>query len=361
MRPAPNAPETKLRDDGPSDSRAAYSPDGSRVAFVRNSPGPEIFVTNADGTGTPQRLTTNTVVDTNPVWSHDGTRIAFERGSQIWTMDASGANQTQRTSNGVNTDPAWSVPLLAPAAPDGKIVYRHNGAELWTMDPIGTGKARLTFECPTENGICDTSVATPTFSPDGTKIAFDYSGDIYWTTTAGGGNSTPILRSGPNSDQEYPGDERMAAWSPDVTKIAFIHNGNVPGSQYAVYTANADGTSTAATQISSVGVDNPDWQANSAPTIGSVRPAAGSETRDRTPAIAATVSDKQTDLAKANMALSLDGNAVPRKAFSYDRVTDRLSYTPASNLSFGKHAVQIVARDEMSLRATKGWSFRITR
>ena len=359
MRPAPNAPETKLRDDGPSDSRAAYSPDGSRVAFVRNSPGPEIFVANADGTGTPRRLTTNTVVDTNPVWSHNGTRIAFVRGTQVWTMNASGANPVQRTSDGINTDPAWSVPL--PGAPDGKIVYRHNSAELWTMNPNGTGKAELSFECPTDNGICDTSIGIPTFSPDGTKIAFDYSGDIYWTTTAGGGNSTPILRGGPNSDEEYPGDEKMAAWSPDGRKIAFIHNGNVNGSQYAVYTANANGTSTEATQISSIGVDNPDWQANSAPTITRVRPAPDAETRDRTPAIAATVSDKQTNLAEAHITLSLDGNAVSRRAFSYHRTTDRLSYTPSRDLSFGRHAVKIIARDEMGLRAIKSWSFRIVR
>jgi fibronectin type 3 domain-containing protein len=116
-----------------------------------------------------------------------------------------------------------------------------------------------------------------------------------------------------------------------------------------------------ATQISSIGVDNPEWQSNSAPTIGEVRPSAGSETRDHTPTIAATVSDKQTNLAKANMTLSLDGSAVSRRAFSYDTATDRLSYTPSRELSFGKHAVKIGARDEIGLRATNGWSFKVVR
>ncbi len=171
----------------------------------------------------------------------------------------------------------------------------------------------------------------------------------------------PILRSGPNNDQEYPGDEGEAAWSPDGTKIAFQHNDVGGNSFYDIYTANADGTSTEATQITSTGGLNPDWQPNSAPTVTKVRPAAGSETSDRTPAIAATVSDKQTNLVKANLTLSLDGGVIARTAYSYDTATDRLSYTPSSALPLGRHTVQIVARDEIGLRTTESWSFKVVR
>jgi TolB protein len=78
---SPSSPETKLL-DGAWD--VAYSPDGSRIAFVRESPGPEIFVVGADGKGTPTKLTSNTVVDDNPAWSPDGTQIVYESGIHIW-------------------------------------------------------------------------------------------------------------------------------------------------------------------------------------------------------------------------------------------------------------------------------------
>src|SRR6266511_580838 len=95
--PSLGATEKKLREDGTSDGQAAFSPDGSRVAFVRKIVSVEIFVTNADGTGTPRRLTNNSVVETHPVWSHDGTRLAYERGLQVWSMNADGTNQKALT------------------------------------------------------------------------------------------------------------------------------------------------------------------------------------------------------------------------------------------------------------------------
>ena len=73
--------------------------------------------------------------------------------------------------------------------------------------------------------------------------------------------------------------------------------------------------------------------------------------------IAATVRDAQTDLAKANIKLFVDGNRI---YFSYDRSTDRLSFVPGSRLTFGKHTVKVVADDSV-LSATKSWSFSVVR
>ena len=84
-----------------------------------------------------------------------------------------------------------------------------------------------------------------------------------------------------------------------------------------------------------------------------------SSTSDRTPTIQATVSDAETDLTKDAISLRVDGLWVARKAFNYDRTTDRLTYTPGSRLALGWHTVKIGAVDAKNITGTRSWSFRI--
>lgn len=106
----------------------ALSPDGSKIAYVRDLPVGQgqilqkIFIMNADGTDKHQLRPEQTFSDYNPDWSPDGSKIAFVRsgagGSQICTVNVDGSDLTQLTRDPDYTtaDPDWS--------PDGsKILF----------------------------------------------------------------------------------------------------------------------------------------------------------------------------------------------------------------------------------------------
>jgi dipeptidyl aminopeptidase/acylaminoacyl peptidase len=154
---------------------------------------------NADGSN-QTRLTNNTASDANPVWSPDGTKIAFEsnQGSgtaedDIYTMNADGTNQTRLTTNPYNdAEPSWS--------PDGtKIAFstnRDGNYDVYTMNADGTNQTRLTI-----NDVFD---AEPAWSPSGTKIAFGTYRDGNWEIEAmnADGTSPTRLTNNPAIDLE---------------------------------------------------------------------------------------------------------------------------------------------------------------
>jgi TolB protein len=106
-----------LGDNGEEERAPVWSPNGTRIAYmcrsgIRGGNAFEICVMNADGMGRV-RLTDNSVFEATGTWSLDGTKIVFQRnvgGQQLWIMNADGTDQTQLTfSLGVNLFPKWGV------------------------------------------------------------------------------------------------------------------------------------------------------------------------------------------------------------------------------------------------------------
>ena len=202
----------------------AWSPDGSRLAFVsRRSGDEEIYVARADGTGL-KRLTRLRGPDLGPAWSSDGRRLAWSRNAEIWTMSASGGGKRRRVARAKpwheHHSPAWH---------GSAIVYSSTRVSAFNTELFRVPAKRLTFTKGSDRVLGDD--AMPDFFPDGRRLAFtsnrDQQGEIYVMHADGSGQRRLTRR---------PGDDWAPDVSPDGRRIAFTQ---LPGT---VWTMTADGT-----------------------------------------------------------------------------------------------------------------------
>jgi hypothetical protein len=122
----------------------AFSPDGTHLAFWANDrsgvDGGDIDSLPVDGKGPAAQLTTPSGSDADPIWSPDGSSLAFRRddgngGRRILVMAADGSAQRPLTPAGFfDQDPAWS--------PDGaQLAFKSNrggdGDAIWIISPAG--------------------------------------------------------------------------------------------------------------------------------------------------------------------------------------------------------------------------------
>jgi len=184
-------------------------------------------------------------------WSPSGRQIAFERDvyegafvtrAEIDTVNADGRGLRSLTPTGFNGRPSWS--------PDGRrIVYATlqygKQASVSVMAANGTNVNRvMSIPLPekTFQAKAGKRLDSPTFSPDGKRIAF------VWGKKGGAAAIFTMSAAGGDLRQVTPWQEGGLAdkidWSPDGSRIAFSSPGigDVPGVSSNVFTVRADGT-----------------------------------------------------------------------------------------------------------------------
>lgn len=204
----------------------AWSPDGTRLAFVSyGSVSDALWTVSADG-GPATRVVEGDAVLFDPVWSPDGTSIYYV-----------GVSRATKSSNVMRVRIAAGTggPIAAPerVADTGRVVSRHLSfspdgtrlvysavairSDIWAV-PVAPATGEASGEPVALTSDTSFRKSTPTVSRDGTRVA--YSSKLtgatvdVWTVGVDGGAPTQ-LTSG-------PGMNAFPSWFPDGRRIAFL-------------------------------------------------------------------------------------------------------------------------------------------
>ncbi len=183
-----------------------WSPGRSRIVFASTRDGDGgVYVMAADGSN-PVRL----AAGGSPVWSPDGSRIAFASRDGVTVMNADGTGLRMLAEGSA---PAWSPDGQRLAFTRGSCVADICGSNLFVISADGSGARQLTTGSPFD------VAGEPAWSPDGTRIA--YGRRCCFLGVEGSGLAVIAPEGGLASVLHRGTVFRKPVWSPDGSAIAF--------------------------------------------------------------------------------------------------------------------------------------------
>jgi Tol biopolymer transport system component len=265
-----------------------WSPDRTKVAYARcqlssatcNFSGPwDIYVQDLLNGGTPVNITPGGESEDRPAWSPDGTRIAYTKNTSGTNWDikvrpATGGAETTVATAVSNEAGGWKQ-TRAQWTPDSTALIYGDEFQNTPADydirraaADGSSAAATTADAGTPINVSTSNDYQPAVSPGGSTICFTDDTamapnfkDVY-TEPSGGGPVSPVATT--------TGDDFECDWSPDGRKIAFGRGGFDNGQ---ILMKNADGTGSETSVTNDAGNNrfdgNTDWAPNPQPSCTS--------------------------------------------------------------------------------------------
>ena len=193
------------------DSRPAWSPDGRRIAFVRDN-GRDTSIVQIDVSSGAERVLVDTpAIDLDPAYSRDRTALLYSSGAagdlDVWRLELStGATARLTDQKGLELAPV-------PLAGDTAIAYvsKGQGPDAVTVLSLPEKTRRVV----TESAIA--SQMRPAVHPDGRSLVVGLpNADAWdlWLVDVNGGSAIRVAQGG--------GMPIMPAWSADGETIFFV-------------------------------------------------------------------------------------------------------------------------------------------